>query len=130
MDKKLVLNEIRNYYGLEKNTDFAKFFGLSDQNAYSWTKRGYIDYELVYEKCPEINPEWLLSCGEKGPMLKSAITQEIKGDNNTQVAGDSIGPSDETLSKTLDALSAEQDRCTKLQHQIDTLLDIVRNMSK
>lgn len=127
MDYSLMLKELREYYKLHKNSEFAAFLGLTDQNAYSWVKRGYADLELVYQKCPELNPEWILSGGTKGPMLRSTIEQQVKGDNNTVTGGNNVGPSTETLNKTLDALASSQNQCSKFQSQIDSLLEIVKH---
>lgn len=126
MDKGLMLKEIREYYKLYKNIDFAQFFGLSEQNAYSWTKRGFMDIELVYEKCPDIDPEWLLSNGEKGQMLRKDNSQNVIGDNNTTANGDINGASNEALNKALDALAQEQKMCAKFQEQHDAFIEILR----
>lgn len=126
-----MLNEIRKHYKLHKNIDFAQFFGLSEQNAYSWTKRGYMDLELVYEKCPDIDPDWLLSNGEKGKMLRKSNTQHVIGDNNTTANGDINCTPNEALNKALDALAEEQKMCAKFQEQHDAFIDLLRQaMSK
>lgn len=131
MDKGLMLKEIREHYRLHKNIDFAQFFGLSEQNAYSWTKRGFMDIELVYEKCPDIDPEWLLSSGEKGQMLRKDNNQSVIGDNNTTANGDIHGASDEALNKALDALAEEQKMCAKFQEQQDAFISLLgQAMSK
>lgn len=121
-----MLKEIREYYRLYKNIDFAQFFGLSEQNAYSWTKRGFLDLELVYEKCPDIDPEWLLSNGEKGQMLRKDNSQNVIGDNNTTANGDIHGASNEALNKALDALAEEQKMCAKLQEQHDAFIELLK----
>lgn len=126
-----MLKEILEHYHLHKNIDFAQFFGLSEQNAYSWTKRGFMDIELVYEKCPDIDPEWLLSNGEKGQMLRKDNNQSVIGDNNTTANGDIHGPSNEALNKALDALADEQKICAKFQEQHDAFIELLRQaMSK
>lgn len=126
MDKGLLLKEIREHYKLHKNIDFAQFFGLSEQNAYSWTKRGFMDIELVYEKCPDIDPEWLLSNGEKGKMLRRDNVQNVNGNNNTTANGDINGAPNEALNKALDALAEEQKMCARFQEQHDAFIDLLR----
>lgn len=131
MTKELMLKEIRDYYKLHRNIDFAQKFDLSEQNAYSWVKRGYLDLELVYEKCPEIDPEWLLSNGEKGSMLRKDNNQNVIGDNNTTANGDIHGPSNEALNKALDALAEEQKMCAKFQEQHGAFIELLKQaMSK
>lgn len=124
MDKGLMLKEIRDFYKLHRNIDFAQFFGLTEQNAYSWTKRGFLDIELVYEKCPDIDPDWLLSGGEKGEMLRKDNSQTIIGDNN-KTANGNITEQSEALDKALDALREEQRMCAKLQEQQDRFIALL-----
>lgn len=69
MDKLLILNKIQEHYGYKKDAQFAEFLGIPAQNLSKWKLRNTYDVELVYTKCTEINPEWLLT--GKGPMLKS-----------------------------------------------------------
>ena len=130
MDKGLMLKEIRNYYKLHRNIDFAQKFGLTEQNAYSWTKRGFLDLELVYERCPEIDPEWLLSGGEKGEMLRKDNAQTVIGDNN-KTANGNITEQSEALDKALEALREEQKLCSKFQEQQDRFIALLgQAMSK
>ena len=68
MDKVLVLNKIRKYKEFKSDADFARFLEIPAQNLSKWKARNTYDIELLYTKCPEINPEWLLT-GE-GNMLK------------------------------------------------------------
>jgi len=68
MDKFQRINSIKKHYAFNRDTDFAKFLGISPQVLYNWKARNTFDTELVYEKCYDINPEWLLT--GKGNMLK------------------------------------------------------------
>ena len=68
MDKFQRINNIKKHYAFNRDTDFAKFLGISPQVLYNWKARNTFDTELVYEKCYDINPEWLLT--GKGNMLK------------------------------------------------------------
>lgn len=71
MDKLLILNQIQEHYGFKKDIKFAEFLGIPAQNLSKWKNRGTYDAELIYTKCTEINPEWLLT--GKGNMLKRNI---------------------------------------------------------
>ncbi len=84
--------------------------------------------ESIAHNFPDLNTGWLLT-GE-GAMLKSSITQNAQGDNNTQVAGN--GNSINSFSKSThdNAISeiAEQRKLeAKAQEQIDRLLTLLEN---
>lgn len=61
MDKTMMLNMLQSYYGLNKDVDFANTLGISSQVLSNWKKRNTFDAELIYTKCLNINPEWLLT---------------------------------------------------------------------
>ena len=83
IDKALILSKIKSHYNFEKDADFARFLEIKPQTLSSWYSRNTFDIELLYSKCVEINPEWLLT-GE-GEMLKSS--------NNTPVVAEPQLPS-------------------------------------
>ena len=83
IDKALILSKIKSHYNFEKDADFARFLEIKPQTLSSWYSRNTFDIELLYSKCVEINPEWLLT-GE-GEMLKS--------DNNTPAVAEPQIPS-------------------------------------
>lgn len=67
-DKTLILNKLKNHYSFKKDSDFARFLEIKPQTLASWYSRNTFDIELLYSKCVEINPDWLLS--GKGEMLR------------------------------------------------------------
>ncbi|SDX51715.1 helix-turn-helix domain-containing protein [Aequorivita viscosa] len=67
MDKAIMLDKIKDYYSFKTDVDFAKFLGITPQVYSNWKSRNSFDAELLYNKCPELNPSWLL-CG-KEPMM-------------------------------------------------------------
>lgn len=69
MDKLLILNKIQEHYKFKKDAQFAEFLGIPAQNLSKWKLRNTYDAELIYTKCPEISPEWLLT--GKGDILKA-----------------------------------------------------------
>ena len=79
MDKTLILNKIREYKNFKSDADFARFLEIPAQNLSKWKARNTFDIEILYAKCTEINPEWLLT--GQGPMLKE--------DNNLPMASKS-----------------------------------------
>lgn len=71
MDKLLILNKIQEHYSFKKDAQFAEYLGIPAQNLSKWKLRNTFDAELIYTKCTQINPEWLLT--GTGNMLKSEV---------------------------------------------------------
>ncbi|MGJ5643243.1 LexA family transcriptional regulator [Formosa sp. S-31] len=69
MDKTLIINKIIEHYNFKSDADFARFLGIRPQTLSNWKSRNTYDAELLYTKCVNINPEWLLT-GE-GELLKT-----------------------------------------------------------
>lgn len=69
MDKRLMLEQLINYYTDGNKTRFAEQIGVKPQTINSWLTRNSYDAELIYSKCVNISADWLLS-GE-GSMIKS-----------------------------------------------------------
>ena len=68
MNKTQMLERLIHYYTKGNKAQFAKRLGVSAQTISAWITRNTCDIELIYAKCRDINPQWLLT-GE-GPMLK------------------------------------------------------------
>lgn len=66
MDKTIMLDRIKEFYGFQTDVDFARYLGITPQVLSNWKSRNSFDAELLYGKCPELNPSWLLR-GD-GPM--------------------------------------------------------------
>lgn len=89
MDKALILDRIIKYYKFKSDAEFARHLGITPQNLSKWKTRNTYDAELLYTKCTELNPEWLLTGNE--PMLKN-VSQEIKNENsdNNNISNNNI----------------------------------------
>lgn len=61
LDKKLILNKIKDEYQFKSDSDFAKFLGIKPQTLSSWHTRNSFDIDLIYAKCVNINTDFLLS---------------------------------------------------------------------
>lgn len=61
IDKKLILNKIKDAYGFSKDSDFANFIGIKPQTLSSWYTRNTFDVDLLYSKCVGVNSDFLLS---------------------------------------------------------------------
>ncbi len=68
MNKSLILNQIKKYYQFKSDTQFATHLGIKPQVLSNWKSRNTYDAELIYTKCLDLNPAWLLT--GKGPMLQ------------------------------------------------------------
>lgn len=69
MDKLLILRSIKTYLGFKTDKDFADFLEIKTTTLAMWYKREVFDIELIFKKCEQLNPEWLLT--GKEPMLKA-----------------------------------------------------------
>lgn len=135
-NKTRMLREIAQYYGLQKNADFARFFGLEPATAVMRFKNGFIDFEQVYEKCPDISPEWLLNGGQ-GPMLRKerdgfiASQNTNIGDNAKQQVvvseAEGIRTAIEALEKERQSHARTQTALAKAQEQVSDLIAILNN---
>jgi DNA-binding Lrp family transcriptional regulator len=56
---KSILQSIKDYKGFKTNAELAEFLGLSRSAITKWTKRGYLDENLIVSKIPEIRLEFL-----------------------------------------------------------------------
>ena len=122
-----MLKQLADYYGIGKNVDFARFFGLSEPTAFNRLKAGVIDFEEIYEKCPAISADWLLS-GE-GPMLKAEREKTVVS-NNANI-GDGANQNiavveSKAIQEALQALSKEQDALARAQDQISGLIELLK----
>lgn len=86
MTKKERLDAIISYYAEGKPTAFAKLIGVAPSTISSWLARDTYDHELLFAKCKDISPLWLLS-GE-GNMLKSTVDLSATQDNNPTLDAD------------------------------------------
>ena len=72
-DKSLIINEIKKYYNILSDAEFARYLGIKPQTLNSWRVRNTLDYDLVSAKCVDINMDWIIR--GTGNMLKSKPKQ-------------------------------------------------------
>lgn len=77
-DNSLILRDIKLYYRLKTDAEFARFLGIKPNSLANWYSRNTMDYEKVISKCEDIDANWLLT--GKGTMLKSNATQNVSSD--------------------------------------------------
>ena len=56
-----MLKELQNELNFKKDSDFANHLGIAKQTLSNWKKRNTFDAELIYTKCLQVNPSWLLT---------------------------------------------------------------------
>ncbi len=93
INKSLILNKIKSFYGFDSDTEFANYLGIKRQTLSSWHKRNTFDIELLYAKCVKIDGNFLLT--GSGELEKRKVNNLSQFDNVTN----SVTLSDKTKSK-------------------------------
>lgn len=93
INKSLILNELKAYYGFSSDTDFADFLGISRQTLSSWYARNTFNIELLYAKCVNVDGNFLLT--GKGQIEKRNVNDMSQFENVTNT----VTFSDKTKSK-------------------------------
>lgn len=79
MTKKERLQALINHYTSGNKAKFAAKLGISAQGLSTWLARNTFDTDLVYSKCEEVSPDWLLT--GHGKMFKLFTEDEEAGEN-------------------------------------------------
>lgn len=61
IDKRAVLDRIKEYYDLKGNADLARFLGLAPNTISNWYGRNSFDIDVIYTKCEGLDMNWLLT---------------------------------------------------------------------
>lgn len=122
MNKSLIINKIKLHLGIKTDTEFADFLGVKQPTISAWRSRDTLDYELIIEKCKDINANWLLT--GKGEMLKNS------SDNSATVTitgrKDFIGlPIEEKLNIISQQVEELKDDNEKLSSKLDAMTLLV-----
>lgn len=89
MNKKQRLESMIDHYCAGKPTAFAKYLGVAPSTISSWLSRDTLDYDLIFAKCVEISPNWLLS--GVGAMLKTDDANNSIVSSDCRYKEDAIG---------------------------------------
>lgn len=93
INKSLILNELKAYYGFSSDSDFADFLGIKRQTLSSWHSRNTFDIELLYAKCVNVDGNFLLT--GQGYIEKPKVKDMSQFENVTKT----VTFSDKTKSK-------------------------------
>lgn len=93
INKSLILNELKAYYGLSSDSAFADFLGIKRQTLSSWHARNTFDIELLYAKCVNVDGNFLLT--GTGNIEK----RNVKDMSQSEIVTKSVTFSEETKSK-------------------------------
>lgn len=75
MEKKDRLLSLIDHYSGGNKSEFARMIGVSPQAVSTWITRNTFDIDIIYAKCLNISPDWLLT--GKGNMLKGEETEDV-----------------------------------------------------
>lgn len=76
LKKTLILDRIKEAYSLKSNAKLAAFLGIPPTTLSSWYSRNSFDLDLIYEKCVDIDLNWLLT-GEGSMFRKESEKENI-----------------------------------------------------
>ena len=125
MRKSEQLERIIEHYAGGNKSKMARLLGISPQAISTWITRDAYDIELIYAKCENINPEWLLT--GKGPMLKSNNTSYTLPDNNMSMVAESS--SDYIQSNPYYIMYKEKDKEVRaLSEELGVLKERIRQL--
>ncbi len=118
---------IAHYTGGNK-AKFATLLGVSAQTISAWGTRNTFDSELIYTKCIDLSPEWLLT-GE-GPMLRDSKNPEENKLGVTPNATPISVQSDAVTLRLMDKLDEKDNIIKEKENKIDLLQSELRQKSE
>lgn len=78
MTSKDMLQRLIDHFSNGNKSHFAKMIGVKPQTISTWIARDSMDKDLIFAKCENISPSWLMS-GE-GEMLSTPLSSTSKAD--------------------------------------------------
>ena len=88
MEKKERLLSLIDHYSGGNKSEFARMVGVSPQAINTWISRNTFDIDIVYAKCVNVSPDWLLT--GNSPMFKTKGTPDVSPTGD----GDHSSPKD------------------------------------
>ena len=116
MDKKSMLDALIAHYTSGNKAKFATLLGVSAQTISAWGTRNTFDSELIYTKCIDISPDWLLT-GE-GPMLRADDTPAISATIATDISARGAMYSDAVTLRLMEKIDEKDAKIDQLQSEL------------
>ena len=124
MDKGQMILALVKQYTSGNKAQFASLLGVSAQTISAWINRKTFDAELIYTKCRDVSPEWLLT--GNGNMLKSehqlGRVQAIDMENNgmTQIFYEKTLEQAQEIGRLEQRIKQLESRLEKTAHDAST----------
>ena len=78
LDKRSVLDRIKQHYELKGNADLARFLGIAPNTITNWYNRETFDIDRIYTNCVDVDIDWLLTGKDKGEITQNATDSDPK----------------------------------------------------
>jgi len=130
MTKTLILDHIKNYLKIRHDKDFALYLGIKQNTLSAWKSRDVIDYELVMEKCPFLNGDWLLRNGE-GEMLREEALRKINSISEGEIIKAEIRKLISDLKSEMNnTIKKSEEKLLAGMFSIHTLIEVLLEMNE
>ncbi|WP_413227839.1 helix-turn-helix domain-containing protein [Bacteroides hominis] len=83
LDKRAVLDRIKQFYDLKGNAELSRFLGVAPNTITNWYARCSFDIDIIYTKCVGIDLNWLLSGKEPKPIKEEPVLNQVIPQNHT-----------------------------------------------
>lgn len=83
LDKRAVLDRIKQFYDLKGNAELSRFLGVAPNTITNWYARCSFDIDIIYTKCVGIDLNWLLSGKEPIPIKKEPVLNQVIPQDHT-----------------------------------------------
>lgn len=83
LDKRAVLDRIKQFYDLKGNAELSRFLGVAPNTITNWYARCSFDIDIIYTKCVGIDLNWLLSGKEPKPIKEELVSNQVIPQDHT-----------------------------------------------
>lgn len=115
------LDMLIKYYADGKSGIFAEKLEVKPSTISSWKARNTFDIELIFAKCKNINPIWLLS--REGNMILSTPPQILKSPTESS-------SNNETLRYLMDKVESQAKEIGRLETTVEQLRSEIKKRSE
>ena len=83
LNKRAVLDRIKQFYDLKGNAELSRFLGVAPNTITNWYARCSFDIDIIYTKCVGIDFNWLLSGKETTPIKEEPVSNQVIPQDHT-----------------------------------------------